>query len=290
MTQDNNDVIDLPSNASLAQAGSNAIYNKITDPLDAIQKMGEMIAGSGMFGCSKVEQGCVLAMTCLAEGKAPLELAKTYHIIEGKLTMRSDAMLGRFLTSGGKVKWLVRTNDEVRGMWSHDGNEIEIGCTVEEMKTNGVALSGKGGLKDNWRKFPRQMLTARCISEAVRLLAPQIVSGIYTPEEVQDFNSPAPQQAQIAHQPAERPRLNPNRMNVIEAPQPAKAEVVDPRAEVIARLTDLLDKYEPNATAYLKEKKYIRNGQTYRDLDAITAQRILGNPAKIIGILEGLNG
>jgi hypothetical protein len=288
MNNDNDSVIDLPSNAVPATtAGSNAIYNKISDPLDAIQKMGEMIAGSGMFGCSKVEQGCVLAMTCLAEGKAPLELAKTYHIIEGKLTMRSDAMLGRFLTSGGKVKWLVRTNEEVRAMWMHDGNEIEIGCTVEEMKANGVALSGKGGLKDNWRKFPRQMLTARCISEAVRLLAPQIVSGIYTPEEVQDFGSNTPQ---IPTQQAERPRLSGNRTNVIEPPQPAKPEVVDPQAEVVARLSDLLQKYEPNASAYLIEKKYIREGQTYKSLDAITAQRILGNPAKIIGILEGLNG
>jgi hypothetical protein len=288
MNNDNDSVIDLPSNAvSATTAGSNAIYNKISDPLDAIQKMGEMIAGSGMFGCSKVEQGCVLAMTCLAEGKAPLELAKTYHIIEGKLTMRSDAMLGRFLTSGGKVKWLVRTNEEVRAMWMHDGNEIEIGCTVEEMKANGVALSGKGGLKDNWRKFPRQMLTARCISEAVRLLAPQIVSGIYTPEEVQDFGSNTPQ---IPTQQAERPRLSGSRTNVIEPPQPAKPEVVDPQAEVVARLSDLLQKYEPNASAYLIEKKYIREGQTYKSLDAITAQRILGNPAKIIGILEGLNG
>lgn len=288
MNNDNDSVIDLPSNAVPATtAGSNAIYNKISDPLDAIQKMGEMIAGSGMFGCSKVEQGCVLAMTCLAEGKAPLELAKTYHIIEGKLTMRSDAMLGRFLTSGGKVKWLVRTNEEVRAMWMHDGNEIEIGCTVEEMKANGVALSGKGGLKDNWRKFPRQMLTARCISEAVRLLAPQIVSGIYTPEEVQDFGSNTPQ---IPTQQAERPRLSGNRTNVIEPPQPTKPEVVDPQAEVVARLSDLLQKYEPNASAYLIEKKYIREGQTYKSLDAITAQRILGNPAKIIGILEGLNG
>jgi hypothetical protein len=288
MNNDNDSVIDLPSNAVPATtAGSNAIYNKISDPLDAIQKMGEMIAGSGMFGCSKVEQGCVLAMTCLAEGKAPLELAKTYHIIEGKLTMRSDAMLGRFLTSGGKVKWLVRTNEEVRAMWMHDGNEIEIGCTVEEMKANGVALSGKGGLKDNWRKFPRQMLTARCISEAVRLLAPQIVSGIYTPEEVQDFGSNTPQ---IPTQQAERPRLSGSRTNVIEPPQPAKPEVVDPQAEVVARLSDLLQKYEPNASAYLIEKKYIREGQTYKSLDAITAQRILGNPAKIIGILEGLNG
>lgn len=273
MTENNDNTLEVTNHNLPATTGGNAIYNKIIDPIQAIEKMGEMIWGSGMFGCVKPEQGMVLAMTCLAEGKAPLELAKTYHIIEGKLTMRSDAMLGRFLSSGGKVKWLVRNNEEVKALWSHDGSEIEIGVTVEEMKANGVALSFKGGLKDNWRKFPRQMLTARCISEAVRLLAPQIVSGIYTPEEVQDFNSAPPKQV-AAIEPI-----------IVQKAQP---EIADPKKEVIGRLTELLDKYEPAASAYLIEKKYIKAGQTYHDLDAMTAQRILGNPAKIIGILEGL--
>jgi hypothetical protein len=53
-------------------------------------------------------------------------------------------------------------------------------------------------------------------------------------------------------------------------------------------LDDLLAKYEPHATGYLLEKKLIKEGQTYRNLDAITAQRVLSNPAKITGILEGL--
>jgi hypothetical protein len=35
-------------------------------------------------------------------------------------------------------------------------------------------------------------------------------------------------------------------------------------------------------------KGYLKNGQTYRDLDAMTAQRMLASPAKIIGILEGI--
>lgn len=271
------EVINVPATVSQSNlAGSNAIYNKISDPLQAIQMMGEMIWGSGMFGCVKPEQGMVLAMTCLAEGKAPLELAKTYHIIEGKLTMRADAMLGRFLTSGGKVKWLVRTNDEVKALWSHDGNEIEIGVTVDEMKANGVALGKTGQLKDNWKRFPRQMLTARCISEGVRLLAPQIVSGIYTPEEVQDFgNGPVNQPSRISHEP----------VMVAVAPR----EVADPKGEVVSRLEELLGKYEPKATEYLIGKGYIKQGATFRDLDAMTAQRVLSNPGKIIGILEGLS-
>lgn len=241
--------------------------------MQAIQVMGEMISGSGMFGCTKVEQGMVLAMQCLAEGKAPLELAKTYHIIEGKLTMRADAMLGRYLASGGKVKWIERSDKRVAGIWSCDGNDVEISVSFDEMVKNGVAGS-VGKIKANWSKFPRQMLTARCISESVRLLMPQIVAGIYTPEEVSDFSNSEKNVAPKA---------------IPVASQIQEVEVVsDPVNAVKGRLDDLLQRYEPNASLYLITKGYLKNNQTYRDLDAMTAQRILAAPDKIIGILNGI--
>lgn len=276
MTEHNNDheVIDLPSQQALSKPSSNAgIYSKINDPIHAIQVMGDMIAGSGMFGCTKSEQGMVLAMQCLAEGVPPLELAKTYHIIEGKLSMRADAMLGRYLAKGGKVKWTERSDKRVAGIWICDGNELEIAVSLEDMKANGVAL-GKNGLKDNWRKFPRQMLTARVISEAVRLLMPQIVAGIYTPEEVQDF---AGSQSPALARPAPTPVY-------VEERKP----VENPQAVLTGRLDELLGKYEPLASQYLAEKGYIKQGQNYTNLDGLTAQKILSNPSKIIGILEGI--
>ena len=280
----NEDTINTQSegrkNEITSSGGNLSVYSKITDPIHAMQVMGEMIAGSGMFGCTKTEQGMVLAMQCLAEGKPPLELAKTYHIIEGKLTMRADAMLGRYLTSGGKVKWTERSDKRVAATWICDGNEVEIAVTIEEMTKNGVAVGNNGKLKTNWQRFPRQMLTARNVSEAVRLLMPQIVSGIYTPEEVSDFSNSDRQimPAQVAP--------------VVQHTQPVALEVVDENSSakdsLIARLDELLARYEPHATNYLMTKSYLKAGQSYRDLDAMTAQRMLASPAKIIGILEGI--
>lgn len=272
----NSEIVDIGSNAVSNASGS--IYSKITDPIVAIREMGEMIAGSGMFGCQKVEQGMVLAMQCLAEGKPPLELAKTYHIVEGKLSMRADAMLGRFLTTGGKVKWLERSNEKVSASWSHGCNEdVVITCTVEEMKKNGVAMDKTGrNLKTNWERFPRQMLTARVISEAVRLLAPQIVAGIYTPEEVQDFSDkPAPAPVRVA----------------VAAPKASVVEpVVDAKAALKSRLDDLLLIHEPQASLELVRLGYIKEGQTYADLDAMSAERLLNNPAKFLSRIDGSNG
>jgi hypothetical protein len=264
------------NNASLS------VYGKINDPIQAMQVMGEMIAGSGMFGCTKTEQGMVLAMQCLAEGKAPLELAKTYHIIEGKLTMRADAMLGRYLASGGKVKWTERSDKRVAATWICDGNEVEIAVTIEEMTKNGVALGNNGKLKTNWQRFPRQMLTARNISEAIRLLMPQIVAGIYTPEEVSDFSNNDKQVIPVQTVPVvQQPQIQQAKVEIVEEDNSA-------RESLVSRLDELLSKYEPAATNYLMAKGYLKAGQNYRDLDAMTAQRMLASPAKIIGILEGI--
>jgi hypothetical protein len=267
------------------QANSIGIYNKISDPIEAIKVMGSMIAESGMFGCQKHEQGMVLAMQCLAEGKAPLELAKTYHIVEGKLSMRADAMLGRFLTTGGKVKWLERSNTKVSANFSHGDNEnVLIEASLEDMKANGVAMDKTGKyLKANWQKFPRQMLTARVISEGVRLLAPQLIAGVYTPEEVQDFTNDSKPVA-----PAMRIAAQPVKAEVLEvAPEAAPIETsAAGREKLNNRLHDLLLVHEPRATQELIKLGYIKEGQTYTDLDPMSAVRLLDNPAKFLARIQ----
>lgn len=167
-----------------------SLFSGISNPIEACSQLGEAFASSGLFGCSKPQQGTVLAMQCLATGMSPFELTQTYHIIDGKLSMKSDAMLGRFLAAGGKVVWLHRTSEKVTASWAYRDNDLEMSITLQELIANGVALAKGDTLKDNYRKFPRQMLTARLISEAVRLLAPEIVSGVYTPEEISDFGAP----------------------------------------------------------------------------------------------------
>lgn len=231
-------------------AGSSLdVYQKIQDPLQAIEKLGEMIAFSGLFGCTKKEQGQVLAMQCLTEGKPPLELQKTYHMIDGKLSMKADAMLAKFQMSGGKAVWKERTNERVTVEFTHRGQTQTINHTLKEHTESGVAVGVNGKLKDNWRKFPRQMLTARCISEGVRLLAPEIVFGIYTPEELSDFDGG-------------------------KAAVDAKPEVVNvtprvPESEfsLTEKLERALEPHEAVVNQYLIGKGALKAGQTFRDLE-----------------------
>lgn len=161
-----------------------AVYDRINDPMTAVKTLGQSIFKSGLFGLDRPEQGEVLAMECLAQRKSPLELARTYHFIGGQLAIRSDALLAKYQLAGGQVNWTVRTDEEVQGVFSRNGQSVTIIATMKEYIANGTAVGKDGKPKDNWRKWPRRMLTARAISEGVRLIAPECCFGTYTVEEL----------------------------------------------------------------------------------------------------------
>jgi hypothetical protein len=165
------------------------VYDRINDPMVAIKQLGMSIFKSGLFGLDKPEQGEILAMQCMVEKKSPLELARTYHFIQGQLAIKSDALLAKFQMSGGKVEWKTRSDKLVEAVFERNGQSAPISATIEEYVANGVAMTIdkktlKPCLKDNWAKWPKRMLTARAISEGVRLIAPECCFGTYTVEEL----------------------------------------------------------------------------------------------------------
>lgn len=151
-------------------------------PVSDLEKMATAVAKSGLFGIKTPEQAMALMLIAQAEGLHPAIAARDYHVIQGRPSLKADAMMARFQAAGGKVKWTEYTEKRVAGIFSHPaGGEIEIDWTIDKAKTLGF-LS-----KDNWKNYPRAMLRARCISEGIRTVFPGVVVGVYTPEEVEDF-------------------------------------------------------------------------------------------------------
>lgn len=163
------------------------LYSKITDPLNAIDRIGEYLSRSGMFGCEKIEQGKVLALTCMTERLSPLEFRRKYHLIGGEVTQRSDSMLAEFRGRlNGTHRVIARTSEVAEIELTLGKETARFKVTFEELKAEPFVW-GKDGktLKKNWAT-PRarmQMLWARVVSDAVRAMAPEIVAGVVTPEE-----------------------------------------------------------------------------------------------------------
>ncbi len=140
-------------------------------------------AKSGLFGYKSSSEAFALMAIAQANGLHPAKAAERYHIIQGRPAMKADAMLSAFQEAGGKVRWVKRSDTECKLHLEHpQGGELDVTWTIDRAKKAG--LTGK----NTWQQFPAQMLAARCVSEGVRALFPACLSGMYTPDEVHDFD------------------------------------------------------------------------------------------------------
>jgi len=155
-------------------------------PFSDVERMGAAVAKSNLFGIKTTEQAIALMLIAQAEGLHPAIAARDYHVIQGRPALKADAMLARFLQAGGKVQWHALTDEKVSATFTHAaGGAATITWTIAEAKRIGLAA------KDNWKNYPRAMLRSRVVSEGIRTVFPIAVVGVYTPEEVGDFEQPA---------------------------------------------------------------------------------------------------
>jgi len=154
-------------------------------PISDVEKMATAMAKSGLFGMKTPDQAFALMLLCQGEGMHPAIAVRDFHIIQGRPTLKADAMLARFQNAGGKVQWDVYTDAEVTGTFSHpSGGSLKLTWTFAQAKS--IGLTGK----DNWKNYPRAMLRARVISEGIRTVYPGCVVGTYTAEELEEIPKP----------------------------------------------------------------------------------------------------
>lgn len=115
-------------------------------------------------------------------------------VVNGRMTLYAETMLA-----------LVKQNPEYGGI-TFDVQETQCTVTLKRRMKNGiedVAITTfsetdakKAGLmgKDNYQKHPKRMYRARALAWACKEAFPDLFSGIYTPEEIEELKEP-PQMA-----------------------------------------------------------------------------------------------
>lgn len=158
----------------------------VTYTVPDMERMALAFAASKLFGVSNAEQALALCLIAQAEGRHPASAAQDYHIIQGKPSKKADAMLRDFIANGGKVEWHKLDDTIADATFSHpSGGSVRISWDHARATKAGIA-------NPMWKKFPRQMLRSRVVSEGVRTVFPMATSGMYVPEEVQEFDAPKP--------------------------------------------------------------------------------------------------
>lgn len=115
-------------------------------------------------------------------GLAPMQSLRALVLIKGKPTLSADAMGALVKSRRDVCEFLVlESSDATRATYSTkrvgDPRPTTLSFTIEEAKTAG--LNG-----DNWRKFPAAMLRARALSAICRAVYPDLILGVYDPDEL----------------------------------------------------------------------------------------------------------
>lgn len=258
-------------------------YDRVENPIAAAETLGNWISKSCMFGADRPEQGHILALQCIVEKMPPLEMMKHFHLIGGKLARRSDSMLAGYRERGGKVKWLQFDGEAAKARWTYDGNDIELSYTLEDAKQAGLYPPQKPG--SGWNKNRAEMLRARLISKAVRMLAPEVCTGQYTPEEIEDFNTPGK---------AISPLVSKSEPVAVVVPEVVKdageveiETVQDPRIDSIIELLQK-EQITEDANAFARAQKWMSAGETFLDgtVASVRLDKILAKPAEFIAAVK----
>ena len=265
--------------------------NPIVSALDAADRLGEWMAKSQMYGVKTVEQGKVLAMTCVVERMTPMEFSQTYHVIDGKPWMRADAMVARLCRNGGDYEIITWTDKVCRILfsWTRNGKPktFEYEFTMDDANRAKLVKSGSA-----WEKTPKQMLFARCVSMGLRSFVPELFAGCCLPDESrEDIVVPVGSEESkplIVDTPkAEPKKVDAPKVKTVEAEvvseaapvaEPTAPDADAPPADEEPKLTDVLRKHKikvENAVGLL-----LRTGW-------ITQEEVKGSPAG--AILNGLN-
>lgn len=180
-----------------------------------LETIGRACVASGFFADAKDAAQAMIKIQAGSElGLAPIQSMTGINVIKGRITLSAGLMAALIKRAGYKlrVRWEPQPLCCIVSLY--EGNDLlgDSSFSVEDAKQAG--LSG-----DNWRKYPRNMLYARAVSNAARWYTPEVLTGCYLPDELED----APP---IEIQPA--PPRNPPTPTPTTAPATVDAIVSDP--------------------------------------------------------------
>jgi hypothetical protein len=199
-------VKESPNEFQPHRASLKTYVNQSSEPTKAIESFGRWIAKSGMFGCTREEQGMVIIIACIEMGIGLVEFSQTFDIMHnGKLRKKALAAQVEFENLGGTVRWIDcgenRQTAEVE--LTFKGQSRTFKFTLDDAKRAKVFKTDGA-----WETWTADMLCARALSRGISRMCPRVYAGFESDYEespsaivlpkVEEVLIPAPQVAQPA--------------------------------------------------------------------------------------------
>ena len=160
----------------------------MADAVRFAQRMHDSRMFLGDYGTPQAVLGTILLGREL--GIPAMASLRTVHIIDNKHSLSADLMVGLVLKSGLAEYFQLVDSTDHECTWETKRKGAprpqKLNYTIEQAKQAGLLAPTRSGKPSNWQKIPKQMLRARAKSELARLEYPDLLAGLYTPEELRD--------------------------------------------------------------------------------------------------------
>ncbi len=171
-----------PASQSMATIGEGS-------PLEPVSfeqgiQLAQIVAKTGMYGVKNWEDAFVRMSKGMSLGLSAAQSLSALYVIGGKPAMYADAMQALALSSPHIEYFEMVESTDTKATFEAKRRNNQKPTRVEFT----IADAERAGLlkNENYKKFPKQMLRARAKADLARLICPEKLHGIYTPDELKD--------------------------------------------------------------------------------------------------------
>jgi len=159
--------------------------------LDAHWRLAKLLVDSELLpkAIGRPEQALAIMLKGHELNLPPMQAFSSIHVIDGKPSLAASLMMALCVRDAGCKFNVVRKDAE--------GAEVEIRRPgwepytgrflledAQRVKTRQYGKTIRLMEKDNWVNYPAAMYFSRAVSDACRTVCPDIMAGMYTPEEL----------------------------------------------------------------------------------------------------------
>jgi hypothetical protein len=215
-------------------------------------QLGKVFAESGFFKDGRQAAQCVVKIVAGHElGIGPMEAMRGIHVFDGQVTFHVHLMSKLIKRSRPRYDYRVKESTATRCEieFFEDGKSVGTSVWTHDDAKRANLLG-----KDNWAKYPEDMLYARALSRGAKRFCAEVFNGpVYLPDELdadRDVVDVTPPPKQASPKPEERAGQP---MAVVEVVAGPTDEEQQARNQGRERITRELKRLEVRRTADLRD-------------------------------------
>lgn len=190
--------------------------------LDDVERLAKIACTSGLVSL-RPEQAAVILLTGHELGLSPMQSLRGIYVVNGKPVLSADMLVAVVRASGRCASWVVveSTEDRCTITTQRKGESATASRTWTMADAKRAGVTGK----PIWSQYPRTMLRHRCAADLAREVYPDVVLGLYDPEELGADNRVAIEAEPVVVAPPITARLDATTLNAlgVEQREPVRA-------------------------------------------------------------------